>query len=377
MADHAILWDRDCGFCKRSLHRVLARDRDGRLRGVEIQSEEGGRLLAAIPEAERLDSWHLVEPDGTIHSAGAAAAPLARLLPRWRWAATAFERFPGATERAYGLVAANRDRLGKLLALPLLVLAMVGFGACGSDAGADASLNVYYSAGTGPRADDAVAGATLALERAGGEAGGVPVELVVLDGSEANGAADPEADDSADADDGSTASGSELTPSLVGERARTATEDSTSIAYIGEAGAATTLFSVPVTNEAGLLQIVPAPIGDDLVRDSAGSSAVPPRIQTTGERTLGAIASADAVLPPIPAGGEGREIQRELGLPGSREALYGYEAMAVVLDSIDRAADPIDRNLVVDAYLETTDRDSVLGTYSVDQVGVAAYADQR
>ena len=43
--------------------------------------------------------------------------------------------------------------------------------------------------------------------------------------------------------------------------------------------------------------------------------------------------------------------------------------MAVILDSIERASDPRDRSAVIDAFFETTDRDSVLGTYSIDEVG--------
>jgi branched-chain amino acid transport system substrate-binding protein len=55
--------------------------------------------------------------------------------------------------------------------------------------------------------------------------------------------------------------------------------------------------------------------------------------------------------------------------PG-RYAAYGYEAMAVVLDSIRRAGDSgDDRDSVVNAFFDTTDRRSVLGTYSIDDVG--------
>ncbi len=55
--------------------------------------------------------------------------------------------------------------------------------------------------------------------------------------------------------------------------------------------------------------------------------------------------------------------------PG-RYAAYGYESMAVVLDSIDRAsADSVSRGSVVDAFFGTTDRASVLGTYSIDPLG--------
>ena len=41
----------------------------------------------------------------------------------------------------------------------------------------------------------------------------------------------------------------------------------------------------------------------------------------------------------------------------------------MILDSIDRATDPTDRTAVIDAFFATTDRDSVLGTYSIDEVG--------
>jgi branched-chain amino acid transport system substrate-binding protein len=53
-----------------------------------------------------------------------------------------------------------------------------------------------------------------------------------------------------------------------------------------------------------------------------------------------------------------------------RYAAYGYEAMAVVLNSIDRSAsDTISRQGVIDAFFETLDRHSILGTYSIDAVG--------
>ena len=110
-----MLYDDDCGFCKWSLDKILAWDRRRRLRPVAIQSEEGQRLLAEIPERERLDSWHLVLPSGEVRSAGAGAEPLARLLPGGRPLAWLFGRFPGITERAYRYVADHRDRFGRLV----------------------------------------------------------------------------------------------------------------------------------------------------------------------------------------------------------------------------------------------------------------------
>jgi predicted DCC family thiol-disulfide oxidoreductase YuxK len=114
-SDHAILYDRDCGFCVWSLNKVLAWDRRRRLRPVAIQSEEGQSLLAGIDAGERLTSWHLVAPDGTVTSAGAAAEPLARLLPGGRPLAFLLRSFPGTTERGYRWVAEHRGTLARLL----------------------------------------------------------------------------------------------------------------------------------------------------------------------------------------------------------------------------------------------------------------------
>jgi predicted DCC family thiol-disulfide oxidoreductase YuxK len=110
-----ILYDEDCGFCKWSVDKLLAWDRRELLRPVSIQSDEGQALLADVPEGMRLDSFHLISPSGEVHSAGAAADPLARLLPGGRPLAVLFRTFPGLTERGYQLVARNRNRLARLL----------------------------------------------------------------------------------------------------------------------------------------------------------------------------------------------------------------------------------------------------------------------
>jgi predicted DCC family thiol-disulfide oxidoreductase YuxK len=110
----AVLYDRDCGFCKWALDKILAWDRRGRLHPVAIQSEEGGRLLAGIPAERRLDSWHLVA-HGEVRSAGAAAPGLFDALPGGRPLAALLRRFPRLTQRAYRWVADHRDLLARLL----------------------------------------------------------------------------------------------------------------------------------------------------------------------------------------------------------------------------------------------------------------------
>jgi predicted DCC family thiol-disulfide oxidoreductase YuxK len=109
----AILFDSDCGFCRRSLERILAWDRRGHLRPVALQDPEADELLAGMDRERRMGSWHLVTADGRVYSAGAAFPPLLRLLPGGRPLAALTAAFPGVTERGYRWVARNRGRLAR------------------------------------------------------------------------------------------------------------------------------------------------------------------------------------------------------------------------------------------------------------------------
>jgi predicted DCC family thiol-disulfide oxidoreductase YuxK len=66
-------------------------------------------------EEERLASWHLVDGDGEVRSAGAAFPGLFRLLAGGAPLAALTSRIPRATDRAYRWVAGNRSRWGKLV----------------------------------------------------------------------------------------------------------------------------------------------------------------------------------------------------------------------------------------------------------------------
>jgi predicted DCC family thiol-disulfide oxidoreductase YuxK len=114
-AQAVVLYDDECGFCKWSLDKILAWDRAGILRPVAIQSPDGDELLAAIPEPERLRSWHLALASGELRSGGAAAAPLVAMLPGGRPLAYLLRRFPRVTESAYRYVAEHRGRFARLI----------------------------------------------------------------------------------------------------------------------------------------------------------------------------------------------------------------------------------------------------------------------
>ena len=109
-----LIYDRDCGFCRWCLGKVLAWDRRRAVRPVALGTEEANGLLGDMPRADQFSSWHLVDDEG-VHSAGAGFPPLLRLLPGGRPFAAVAARFPGATERGYRFVSGNRSLWGKVV----------------------------------------------------------------------------------------------------------------------------------------------------------------------------------------------------------------------------------------------------------------------
>jgi predicted DCC family thiol-disulfide oxidoreductase YuxK len=110
-----VLYDEDCGFCRVSVALVLAWDRRRRLRPAPIQSPEGARLLAGLPEERWLESAHVVDQRGALRSAGAVAEPVLQRLPGGRPLAWIAGRAPRLAERVYAALAASRGRIGSVL----------------------------------------------------------------------------------------------------------------------------------------------------------------------------------------------------------------------------------------------------------------------
>ncbi|MEJ7876374.1 MAG: hypothetical protein WKF62_06910, partial [Solirubrobacterales bacterium] len=161
----------------------------------------------------------------------------------------------------------------------LVVLCLLALSGCGGDSEpeGDPMLTVYVSAPlSGPaqaEGRDAADGARLALEDAGGEAAGIAVTAEYLDVAGRN--------------------ESRSDPVSAGRNARTATEDSTAIAYIGELDSATSRTSVPITNSAGILQVAPGSGATDLVVTETFDDSVPEEIQSSGERTFARVLPSD------------------------------------------------------------------------------------
>jgi branched-chain amino acid transport system substrate-binding protein len=140
---------------------------------------------------------------------------------------------------------------------------------CGAGSGkVEGPVSVYVSLPlTGARgADgrDAADGARLALEQAGGRAGDLEGKATYLD----------------------DANGERWDPVAVGANARQAIQDSGTAAYIGELDSEATRASLPITNDAGIVQISPGAGGVDLTQPAEGYPDSPDRYRPSGDNTF-------------------------------------------------------------------------------------------
>lgn len=113
--------------------------------------------------------------------------------------------------------------------------------------------------------------------------------------------------------------------------------------------------------------------GPDGVAESTFTSKISPSAQKVTFIT-------DPTIDPklYPASGQKfyTDYKAKYGIDPEPYAIYGYEAMAVVLDAIKRAGDKgNDRQAVIDQFFATKDRASVFGTYSINKYGDTTLSD--
>jgi branched-chain amino acid transport system substrate-binding protein len=120
-----------------------------------------------------------------------------------------------------------------------------------------------------------VNGITMAIDEERGRVGKFKVKYVSLDDS--------------------TAQAAQWEPGQVSANARKAIQDDTAIAYIGEANSGATVVSLPITNEAGLLQISPSSTYVGLTRSEGAEPGEPDKYYPSGQRTFGRVMPPDNV----------------------------------------------------------------------------------
>jgi predicted DCC family thiol-disulfide oxidoreductase YuxK len=104
-----LIYDGECGFCRRTVDWVRRRDREHRLVLLPFQDEDRVARLG-IPLPALAAAMHLVRPDGRVFVGADAAPEILRLLPGGRVPAWLF-RVPGVlpvARRVYGWIARQR-----------------------------------------------------------------------------------------------------------------------------------------------------------------------------------------------------------------------------------------------------------------------------
>jgi predicted DCC family thiol-disulfide oxidoreductase YuxK len=111
-----VLYDADCGFCTWVVDRLAGRVAPGSIEIVPLQGARADELLRdRVDETARWESWHLIEVDGSLYSGGDAVPRALRHVRGGRIAGRIAARLPRTTAVAYGLVARNRNRLGRVV----------------------------------------------------------------------------------------------------------------------------------------------------------------------------------------------------------------------------------------------------------------------
>jgi branched-chain amino acid transport system substrate-binding protein len=169
----------------------------------------------------------------------------------------------------------------------LLAALAFGVAACGGDdeggggGGSEGrtSLTIYSSlplqGENRPQSEDLVAGEKQALEEVGGKVGKFTIKYKSLDDS--------------------TAAAAKWEPGQVSSNARKAAQDASTIAYLGEFNSGASAISIPILNEAGILQISPANTYVGLTRAEGADRGEPDKYYPSGKRTYGRVVPADHI----------------------------------------------------------------------------------
>jgi branched-chain amino acid transport system substrate-binding protein len=171
-------------------------------------------------------------------------------------------------------------------AAAVAALAMV-FAACGgggddnggSSSSATTTLTIYSSlplqGDSRPQSEDIVDGEKLALEDVGSKVGKFKIRYVSLDDA--------------------TAAAGKWDPGATSSDARKAAQDKSTIAYLGEFNSGASAISIPILNQANILQVSPSNTYVGLTRAEGADKGEPDKYYPAGKRTYGRVVPADHI----------------------------------------------------------------------------------
>jgi len=153
-------------------------------------------------------------------------------------------------------------------------------GGGGSGGGGAKTLTIYSSlplqGASRPQSEDVIRGEKLALKQAGNKAGDFKIKYVSLDDA--------------------TAAAGKWEAGQTSANARKAAQDDTTIAYLGEFNSGASAISIPINNEAGILQVSPSNTALGLTKSGAGAEkGEPDKYYPAGARTYGRVVPVDTI----------------------------------------------------------------------------------
>jgi branched-chain amino acid transport system substrate-binding protein len=221
-------------------------------------------------------------------------------------------------------------RARSLAASGCLVTALaLGVAACGGGDDNDSSggggtegrtsLTIYSSlplqGDSRPQSEDVVNGEKMALAEAGGKVGKFTIKYVSLDDS--------------------TAATGKWDPGQTSADARKAAQDASTIAYLGEFNSGGSAISIPILNEANILQISPSNTYVGLTRAEGADKGEPDKYYPAGKRTFGRVVPADHIQAAAQVAYQKDQGCKKVYILNDKE-VYG-KGIAVQVESIGKA----------------------------------------
>jgi branched-chain amino acid transport system substrate-binding protein len=175
----------------------------------------------------------------------------------------------------------------RFVALAVAAVAATGIAACGGNnnggggggGGGRTQLTIYSSlplqGDSRPQSEDVIDGEKLALQEVGAKVGKYTIKYVSLDDS--------------------TAAAGKWDPGQTSSDARKAAQDGSTIVYLGEFNSGASAISIPILNEANILQISPSNTYVGLTRAKGAEKGEPDKYYPTGKRTFGRVVPADHI----------------------------------------------------------------------------------
>jgi branched-chain amino acid transport system substrate-binding protein len=155
-----------------------------------------------------------------------------------------------------------------------------GGGGGGETSGGGKTLTVYSSlplqGASRPQSEDVINGEKLALKQKGNKCGDSTIKYVSLDDA--------------------TAAAGKWEPGATSANARKVAQDDSAIAYLGEFNSGASAISIPINNEAGILQVSPSNTALGLTKGGAGAEpGEPDKYYPSGERNYGRVVPIDTI----------------------------------------------------------------------------------